>query len=199
RMPRLTPRKKPQQDRSRALVAAMLEATRRVLLKDGFEATTVGEIARVAGVSPGSVYQYFPTKEAIISALHVSLEEDAVAYLAENLLEAQGAPLDEVAGVIAGVMLQVARDDEELLRALSEAALQIGTSRKLAPVRQQRVQLVSGFLSARNDVRTSSLAAQVLMTSLSAVIDDALRTKAGLDDALFEELRVLTIRYLQDG
>ncbi len=202
RMPRLTPRKKPQQDRSRALVAAMHEATRRVLLREGFQDTTVVEIARVAGVSPGSVYQYFPTKESIISALHVSLAEDAVSYLADNLLEARDAPLPEVAGVIAGVTLQVVRDDREVLVVLAEASRVIGTARKLKPVHEKGVRLMAGFLASRKDVRANTeLAAWMLLTALHAVMTKALHGRPELldDEAFFDELRDLTHHYLRPG
>lgn len=201
RLPRLTPRKTPKQDRSRALVAAMLEAAKRVILRDGFEATTVNEIARVAGVSPGSVYQYFPTKESIVTALHVWLFESGVGYLAENLLELREAPLEEVADVLAGVVLQVHRDDADILAPLLTASMTLGSERKLSPIRGRAQQLVGGFLTSRDDLRPtdSEFTGVLLVTSLYATVEEILRAdpeRLG-DDALFDELRRWVLAYLR--
>jgi AcrR family transcriptional regulator len=54
------PRKLPAQPRSRETVQRILEATARVLIADGYDAASTNRIAAEAGVSPGSVYQYFP-------------------------------------------------------------------------------------------------------------------------------------------
>lgn len=63
------PRKTARQARSRATQAAILEAAARILESGGIAALTTNEIARRAGVSIGSLYQYFPNKEAILTAL----------------------------------------------------------------------------------------------------------------------------------
>lgn len=69
RTPRL-PRKEPRQQRSQALCAAILTSAARVFDELGYEAATTNRIAQVAGVSVGSLYQYFPSKSALITALH---------------------------------------------------------------------------------------------------------------------------------
>jgi len=65
----LDPRKKPGQTRSTATVAAVLEAAAHILETEGFEGYTTNAVARRAGVSIGSLYQYFPSKDAITKAL----------------------------------------------------------------------------------------------------------------------------------
>jgi AcrR family transcriptional regulator len=65
----LNPRKKPGQRRSAATVAAIIEAAARVLETAGLEAYNTNAIAERAGVSIGSLYQYFPTKDAVTRAL----------------------------------------------------------------------------------------------------------------------------------
>ncbi|MGC1302062.1 MAG: TetR/AcrR family transcriptional regulator, partial [Caulobacteraceae bacterium] len=74
------PRKSPAQARSAATVSAILEAAARVLEDQGLEGYTTNAIARRAGVSIGSLYQYFPGKEAITRAL---IERQAAALLDE--------------------------------------------------------------------------------------------------------------------
>jgi AcrR family transcriptional regulator len=66
---RPAPRKRPRQARSRALVDAILDATARVLVRDGYAALTTNAVAALAGVSIGSLYQYFPNKDALVLAL----------------------------------------------------------------------------------------------------------------------------------
>ena len=69
RQVRTTPRKRPRQERSRATVETVLEATARVLVKHGFDGLTTNLVAETAGVSIGSLYQYFPNKAALVGAL----------------------------------------------------------------------------------------------------------------------------------
>ena len=63
------PRKSPVQARSAATVDAILEAAARILESEGFEGYTTNAIAKRAGVSIGSLYQYFPNKDAVTAAL----------------------------------------------------------------------------------------------------------------------------------
>lgn len=72
------PRKRPRQERSRALVEAILDAAARLLVRDGYEGTTTNRIAEIAGVSVGSLYQYFPNKESIVRALLERHVEEAL-------------------------------------------------------------------------------------------------------------------------
>ena len=55
------------QDRSRATVDALVEATARILVREGFDKASTNHIAAKAGVSVGSLYQYFPSKEALVA------------------------------------------------------------------------------------------------------------------------------------
>jgi len=66
----LSPRKSPRQARSQATVEAILDATARVLVEHGYAAASTNLVAERAGVSVGSLYQYFPNKDALITALH---------------------------------------------------------------------------------------------------------------------------------
>jgi AcrR family transcriptional regulator len=65
-----SPRKSPRQARSQATVGAILDAAARVLVERGYAATNTNLVAELAGVSVGSLYQYFPNKDALIAALH---------------------------------------------------------------------------------------------------------------------------------
>lgn len=67
--PRISQRKQPKQARSSDSVAAILEAAAQVLAKEGAQRFTTARVAERAGVSVGSLYQYFPNKAAILFRL----------------------------------------------------------------------------------------------------------------------------------
>src|SRR5208282_4089553 len=69
RKPQTNPRKLASQERSRSTVDALLEATARILVKEGYDRASTNRIAELAGVSIGSLYQYFPSKEALVAAV----------------------------------------------------------------------------------------------------------------------------------
>jgi AcrR family transcriptional regulator len=89
------PRKAPKQQRAKHTVACILEATESIILTEGYDKASTNHISDIAGVSIGSLYQYFPSKEAIIA----SLVEKTVVEVAECIrgeLEAcMGLPLEE--------------------------------------------------------------------------------------------------------
>ncbi|MDI1301879.1 MAG: TetR/AcrR family transcriptional regulator [bacterium] len=74
-------RKKPQQERSRQMVETLIDATARIIAKRGLDGTTTPIIAEEAGVSVGSLYQYFDGKDALISALLGKLARDLTRLL----------------------------------------------------------------------------------------------------------------------
>jgi AcrR family transcriptional regulator len=80
------PRKAPQQARSAETIAVILEATRRVVQRDGVDGVTTTRVAREAGVSVGSLYQYFATKEALLAGW----EEHVLSVMLHGLVERVG-------------------------------------------------------------------------------------------------------------
>jgi AcrR family transcriptional regulator len=88
----LEPRKKPKQERARQAVAAIEQACLKILEQEGPQRLTTTRIAEAAGVNVGSLYQYFPNKEAILAAVYaVKLAADAEALV----LRTRG--IDEIA------------------------------------------------------------------------------------------------------
>src|SRR5262245_29705846 len=96
----ISPRKQPQQARSNELVAIALEAAVQVLTKEGAHRFTMARVAEKAGVSVGSLYQYFPNKAAILFRLQ-SDEWRQTTQLLRNILEdAQRPPLERLRAVV---------------------------------------------------------------------------------------------------
>ncbi len=79
------PRKLPSQERSRITVEAILEATARILTEEGYDKTNTNRIAERAGISIGSLYQYFPNKESLMAAL-MEQHSNEIALLVESKL-----------------------------------------------------------------------------------------------------------------
>jgi AcrR family transcriptional regulator len=89
------PRKKPAQERSKETVRALVEAAARILEQEGYERAGVNKIAERAGVSVGSLYQYFPTKEALVAAVAKKLEGEMLAVFEDGLQDDALLPFDE--------------------------------------------------------------------------------------------------------
>lgn len=70
---------RPKQARGRARVDALLKAAAALIGQKGVDGVAFSEIARAAGTAQGSLYQFFPSKEALVTALHTQLAEEIVA------------------------------------------------------------------------------------------------------------------------
>jgi AcrR family transcriptional regulator len=114
-----TPRKRPVQGRSQETVAAILEATVRVLDEDGDELTTT-RVAEVAGVGVGTLYQYFPNREALIHGVLAEHLEAAIGALERATGElAADTPLDAAAAHVVRAFLSVKAERAATSRTLN--------------------------------------------------------------------------------
>ncbi|NHC62358.1 TetR/AcrR family transcriptional regulator [Paenalcaligenes suwonensis] len=104
--PQLLPRKSPRQARSKALVTAILDATAQVLVERGYAGSSTNLIASRAGVSIGSVYQYFPNKDSLIAALRERHATDLYDTLDAVLTRRNPQSLEEkLSAIVHGWML----------------------------------------------------------------------------------------------
>lgn len=115
---RVEARKQPRQARSQATVEAILVAAARVLEAEGVRAFTTNRVAEVAGVSVGSLYQYFPNKEALIVALHDRHARAMHEVIGTTLADGGQTTLRASVGAIVHAMLAAHRTEPELHRAL---------------------------------------------------------------------------------
>ncbi|MBX2800614.1 MAG: TetR/AcrR family transcriptional regulator [Myxococcales bacterium] len=109
----------PRQERSRFTVQAILGAVSRVLKADGAEAVTTSRIAKAAGVSVGTLYQYFANKQDIFDALHernlVTMSERVNGLLASR----EHGSLEGLLRALLRVVVEVRSEDPELQRLLA--------------------------------------------------------------------------------
>lgn len=120
------PRKSPRQQRSRATVDTLLEAAAQVFSREGVSATT-NRIAERAGVSIGTLYQYFPNKIAMLRALAERHLIEAGQQLGEVFarLRADEPPFDESMHAILAVVADLHRDRPALHALLHRVALRL--------------------------------------------------------------------------
>jgi AcrR family transcriptional regulator len=118
---RISSRKQPQQARSNDLVAAILDAAVRVLAKEGAQRFTTARVAEKAGVSVGSLYQYFPNKAAILFRLQ-SDEWRQTSDLLRAILEDRRRPPPERLRALVHAFIQSECEEAALRVALDDAA-----------------------------------------------------------------------------
>src|SRR5258707_3573352 len=103
---RTTPGKWPPEEGGRTTIEAILPATARVLVKEGFDRASTNRIAEAAGVSIGSLYQYFPSKEALVAALVERHIESMSAALEAEMAAVADSPLDVALRRMVTLMMQ---------------------------------------------------------------------------------------------
>ena len=101
----LKPRKRPVQARSEATVSALFDASIQVLLMVGYRKFTTTRVAERAGVSVGSLYQYFPNRQALITAVIERYLEGLHTIIQQHCRALRGSTLDrQVGGLVDGVI-----------------------------------------------------------------------------------------------
>ena len=114
-------RREPKQRRSRQTVDAVLEAVQRVLKRHGAEAITTNRIAEAAGVSIGSLYQYFPDKRAIFTALYDRHVDDVRHVIERTMADCTSASLEDFTRELVEGLANVHTEDAELHEIVSAA------------------------------------------------------------------------------
>jgi AcrR family transcriptional regulator len=121
RKPQISSRKQPQQARSTELVDVILQAALQVLAKEGAHRFTTTRVAEKAGVSVGSLYQYFPNKAAILFRLQNDEWRQTTDLLREILEDRGKPPLDRLRNLV-HAFLRSECAEAEMRVALSDAA-----------------------------------------------------------------------------
>ncbi len=127
-------RRAPQQARSRAKIELILEASTRLIERDGIQALTTNAIAETTGLSIGTLYQYFDGKESIVRAL----VQREMAKLSARVMEVMNGPAPPLFGGRATMIVSAVLDSyggrQRAHRLLIEHALTRGTADRLSPL-----------------------------------------------------------------
>jgi AcrR family transcriptional regulator len=118
---RASTRREPRQQRSRQTVEAVLDAVPRLLRRNGAHAITTNRVAEAAGVSIGSLYQYFPDKQAIFLALHDRHVDVVRQVIEQTMTDCALASIDEFTGELVERLANVHAKDAELHELVSVA------------------------------------------------------------------------------
>lgn len=100
------------------MVERIVGAAIRVLIRDGYHDTSTNRIAREAGISPGSLYQYFANKEEIVDAISVRMIGDMGTAMEPVLRESAMHPPEEAVPEVLGAALDSLQSQSDLIRAL---------------------------------------------------------------------------------
>ena len=205
RKPVTRPRKIATQERSRTTVDSLIEATARILVKEGFDKASTNRIAEVAGVSIGSLYQYFPGKEALVAAVIERHQQHIMQTVRAELAQVSAQPLDEAMRRFVAVAVAAHRLDPQLHRVLAEQIPRVGKLEKLETFSRENFSLFRAYLEdARSELGVDDLelASFVCVTTIEALTHNAVLHYARMltDDqmeALIDEGARLVTGYLK--
>ncbi|MFT3765124.1 MAG: TetR family transcriptional regulator [Minicystis sp.] len=184
--PDISARKRPKQARSERLVADILEAAVRVLAREGARRFTTVRVAEEAGVSVGSLYQYFPNKEALLFRLQADEWKETGDILGEILADPKRAPLDRVRRAVR-TFFRSEREEAELRVALGDAGALYRDAPETREHRAMVTEQVLAFMAEalpRTAEKERAFAAEFVMTSMSAIgkrITEEPRSQAEID------------------
>ena len=194
-------RKKPKQARSKLTVESILDAASQVLVRDGYAKASTTRVAQVAGVSVGSLYQYFRSKQALFAAI---VEREAERFSAQLLAKAAAHQADSLATkvrVLVDVVLDHKRNHPKLHNILEKEVPWDICGPVSKHVHGQAQKLVKALLSAHADeIRPKDLdtAAFVLVQAVDGVANRACAEppKFMRSESLTEETVDLVLGYL---
>jgi AcrR family transcriptional regulator len=145
------PIKTPIQNRSKETVDAIIEAAAHVLIEDGYDAITTNRIAEVAGVSIGSLYQYFRNKEAIIVQLIERQINREIEMVSGKIDEVAQAPLREAVDQVIRLMSETYQVNPKLKRAILEQIPRVGMFQKVMDSRAMIQSVLTLAFQGRED------------------------------------------------
>jgi AcrR family transcriptional regulator len=196
-----TPRKEPRQARSQATVDAILTATARVLVKHGYDHASTNRIAEAAGVSVGSLYQYFPTKEALVAALIDRHMSEMTSLIEENIEVLRTAPVPVATRALVRLMLKAHAQDPKLHKIFAEQVPRIGRMSRLHEIERRIAERLRLFMAAHMTelrVRNVELSIFIVVSVVEALTHMTVVDHPGRfdEEELIDEITNLVLRYL---
>ena len=200
----ISSRKQPQQARSAELVAAILQAAEQVLAKEGATRFTTARVAEKAGVSVGSVYQYFPNKEAVLSAIVDRYSDDVSERVTASLADRFDETGPEMVRATLHALLDALEDNTELLRVVADELPRSENVARVVALEHRITGLMSAYLSARRpligrDVAPTT-AAWIMVHTMESLTVRYVLDRPPIDRTTFvAELEHLVTAYLPEA
>jgi AcrR family transcriptional regulator len=200
------PRKSASQKRSQVTVEALLDATARVLTREGYDRASTNRIAATAGVSVGSLYQYFPNKEALVAALVARHNREMLQLLRDALKQVASLDLASAMRELVRATVDAHLVDPALHRIFAEQVPRMGQLAKIEALQRETFLLVRTYLEERrNEISVVDLdsATSICVTTVEALTHEFVINKSdvldGDRDRFIEEVTRLIMGYLQPG
>lgn len=197
----LKPRKSPVQARSAATIAALHTAAIQVLTRDGLSGCTTTGIAERAGLSVGSLYQYYPNRDALLAAVlenHLTASADAIEQMCRDHT---GKPISEMASALVRTYLTVKLHNPQQSKALYAVAGERGGPELVVRMQARTMTAIAALLASAPDVRfddpatTGAIAFNAMAGPVKALLEGHL--SAGIESRLEGQLIRLVTAYLQ--
>lgn len=188
--------KTPKRARGVQRVAELLDAGSALFAENGYDATTMTQIAKRAGASIGSLYQFFPTKEVLAEALFGRYVERMTSLLEELEQHAPGLSAVRLANRLVDLMLHV-RSDGDAAAALLSSVAGIGERRK--PLRGALRRQIAAILRAANPrlPEKSAAEAAVLIAHFLKIVPSLAMEEKDDRQALLVQARKMLAAYLE--
>jgi len=186
RNPRISSRKQPKQARSTDLVAAILQAAVQVLAKEGAQRFTTARVAEKAGVSVGSLYQYFPNKAAILFRLQSDEWQETTGLLQRILEDSSRPPLERLRRLV-HAFIRSECDEADMRVALNDAAPLYRDAPEAREVQAAGDRIVQVFMLEalpKASKATRALVGDLITTTLGSVgkqFSESPRTSSEID------------------
>jgi AcrR family transcriptional regulator len=201
-----TPRKSASQKRSQATVETLLDATARVLTREGYDRASTNRIAAVAGVSVGSLYQYFPNKEALVATLVARHNREMLQLLRDALEKVASRDLATTMRELVRATVDAHLVDPALHRIFAEQVPRMGQLAKIEALQRETFLLIRAYLEERRDeisVRDLDSATSICVTTVEALTHEFVIDKPdaldGDRDRFIDEVTRLIVGYLMPG
>ena len=201
-----TPRKSASQKRSQATVETLLDATARVLTREGYDRASTNRIAAVAGVSVGSLYQYFPNKEALVATLVARHNREMLQLLRDALEKVASRDLATTMRELVRATVDAHLVDPALHRIFAEQVPRMGQLAKIEALQRETFLLIRAYFEERHNeisVRDLDSATSICVTTVEALTHEFVIDKPEAPevdrDRFIEEVTRLVVGYLRPG
>jgi len=174
-------------------------------MKEGYDKASTNKIAAVAGVSIGSLYQYFPSKEALVAAVIDRHTHELTQVVRDALIKVASRPIEVAARELVSLGIEAHRVNPELHRVLAEQVPRVGRLESIGAIDRNVYALLRGYLEAhRGEIGVADLdvAAFICVTVVEALTHTAVLHRpeilAGEKAGRFvDDVTRLVVRYLR--
>lgn len=195
-------RKKPQQGRSKEIVASILEATVRILPQVGSRSLTTRMIAEIAGISIGSLYQYFSNKESVLGTLMDMVMTAEMEKFNQRIEDLHGKSMEETTDAMIDLALELFLRERQKMREIFMQAPELGRIPSVLNLRRQVVQRLSEEMKKHHPgqpeaeyIRVSFVAVNSVMGVIHTMLFD--ETQSYSEEELAKELKAMLRAYFR--